>query len=68
MFLSRTVQPGTFMFTDEHRSYTVLSEQYEHVTVSHSIGELRQRAGACQQRGIVLVHVQPRHATAPCTK
>jgi len=38
-FLTRNVQPGTEMFTDEHRSYAGLELEYEHAAVSCSAGE-----------------------------
>jgi len=37
-FLARNVQLGTLVFTDEHRSYTALSDEYEHAAVSASDG------------------------------
>jgi len=37
-FLTRTVQPGTFVFTDKHRSYAGLELAYQHAAVSYSTG------------------------------
>jgi len=38
-FLADSIQPGTFVFIEEHRSYTGLSDEYEYAVVSHRTGE-----------------------------
>ena len=38
-FVTTRIQPGTQVYTDEFRSYRGLSDNYEHETIRHSIGE-----------------------------
>ncbi len=38
-FVSKSVQPNTTIYTDDHKSYTSLKGEYDHATVKHSVGE-----------------------------
>lgn len=69
MFLIRNVQTGTFVFADEQRSYAGLDGVG--IWTCCGVAQHRRicpRTGSHQQRRVVLVHVQTRHATVPCHK
>ena len=38
-FVSKSVKPGSTVYTDENRSYAPIAGRYEHETVNHSAGE-----------------------------
>ena len=76
-FVREHAQPGAQVYSDGHSAYSPLEGEYRHNAVQHSVGTLRDRAGAHERDRVVLVDVEARlpghlpqderkHLTATC--